>query len=103
MTSFITLSAQAAGLGVTGPDDVTLDITTWLTKHPTALVTVYNGTDDVAFICAAGETGGENGRLIPSGGSLIVGPIKREEGELVIHALGSGNIYYSFNMIGSEG
>lgn len=103
MAAYVNLSEQAPGLAVTGPEDATLLLNTWPDKYRTAIVTVFNNTDDNAFICAPGSTGGQNGRLIPAGGSLTTQPIRRSDGALVIHALGTGTIYYSYNLIGSEG
>jgi hypothetical protein len=70
----------------------------------TAMVSIYNGTDNNAWINAAGtESPTVTGLLIPTGQSLLVGPISREDSELVIYGLGSGDIFFTWLQVFSEG
>jgi hypothetical protein len=70
----------------------------------TAMISIYNGTDNNAWINAAGtESPTVTGLLIPTGQSLLVGPISRDDSELVIYGLGSGDIFFTWLLVFSEG
>ena len=102
MSARIKISNNSSALSVTGPDSVTLSTGSFPAAYHTSLISIFNATDGAAFICNPTDTPGINGNYIPASGSLLIGPFTREDAELQIYCEGSGNIYYSYQLIFSE-
>jgi hypothetical protein len=82
---------------------VTLPLDNFPSQYQTSMVSIYNGTDNNLWINKAGtESPANTGLLIPTGQSLLVGPLKREDAELVLYGLGSGDIFFTWLLVFSE-
>jgi hypothetical protein len=84
-------------------NSATLSLDNFPTQYQTSMVSIYNGTDNNLWINKSGsESPSITGLLIPTGQSLLIGPLTRSDADLVLYGLGAGDIYYSWLLVFSE-
>lgn len=94
------LGGEISDLDSVTPADRLLD-TAWDSRFRTGYLIAHNASDATAYVVTADDELA-SGRGIPAGATIVLGPYGRST-ELWAYGTGAGSLYYSFDLVFSEG